>query len=582
MKTETSNAGLPLEFVLISSFNVSNFGVLLSKGDEGPPLRAVLTPYGQVMQALMDRSGEVWGPHVRGAVIWTKPDAISLEYQKLLRHEAVTADVLLEDVDELCARIKEIPSEVRYIFVPTWSAGAFEGRRGLLDMDVERGLSFALMRMNVRLVENLKQDPRVIVLDAARWIAVHGEKSFNPQLWYMSKTPYSVDFFKEAAADIKAAMRALMGQAKKLVVVDLDETMWGGIVGDVGWQELRLGGHDAIGEAFRDFQSALKSLQQRGILLGIVSKNEESTALEAIQSHPEMVLRPDDFAGWRINWRDKAENISELVAELNLGLQSVVFIDDNPVERDRVREALAEVLVPDWPASPLEYKAALQRLRCFDQPQISVEDRQRSSSYVTERKRKELLASVGSIESWLQTLGTCVAVEPLNSANLERVTQLFNKTNQMNLSTRRLTKGEIWDWAKERERSLFAVRVVDKFGDYGLVGIVSLSHPAGQESTVADFILSCRVMGRKIEETMLHVLSSLAKSKGATELHLRYHPTTKNQPCLRFLDSAGLKRGEDSNSFALELAQLYPKPPTIRLDLSSELKEHQTGICSVE
>jgi FkbH-like protein len=505
---------------------------------------------------------------VRGAVIWTTPEAISLEYRKLLASEDAIPDALLGEVDEFCAAIKKIPNQVKYIFVPTWVTGAFEGRLGLLDMDAGRGASFALMRMNLRLVENLRDDARVIVLDAARWIAVHGEKSFSPRLWYMSKTPYSVDLFKEAAAEIKAAMRALTGQAKKLIVVDLDDTLWGGIAGDVGWQEVRLGGHDAIGEAFRDFQLALKSLQQRGILLGIVSKNEESTALEAIRSHPEMVLRLDDFAGWRINWRDKAENISELVSELNLGLQSVVFIDDNPVERDRVRRALGEVLVPDWPPTPLEFKAALQRLRCFDQALISAEDRERSGMYAIERKRKEIFANAGSVDAWLQTLETRVVVESVSRANLERATQLLNKTNQMNLSTRRLMKEEIWDWAQQPGNTFLVFRVVDKYGDYGLVGIGSLHSPAGAEATVTDFILSCRVMGRKVEETMLHVLSTRAKSSGAAKLRACYLPTAKNQPCLRFLESAGLQRNGEGTQFILDLAQPYPKPAAISLELA--------------
>lgn len=574
MKTEMPSAHLPLDFVLISSFNVNNLCALLTKGEESPKLYAVSAPYGQVMQTLLHQAEEVWSPNVSGTVILTKPEAISLEYQKLLMHEEATQDDILREVDEFCAAIKKIPSQVKYIFVPTWIIGAFEGRRGLLDMDMERGLSFALMRMNLRLVENLQQDTRVIVLDAARWVSMHGEKSFSPRLWYMSKTPYSVDFFKEAAAEIRAAMRALTGQGKKLIIVDLDDTLWGGIVGDVGWQGLILGGHDPIGEALRDFQFELKGLQQRGILLGIVSKNEESTALEAIRSHPEMVLRLDDFAGWRINWRDKAENISELVSELNLGLQSVVFIDDNPVERDRVRKTLAEVLVPDWPATPLEYKAALQRLRWFDQPQMSVEDRERTRSYVVERKRKEALSSIGSIEAWLQTLETRVLAEKVNAANLERVTQLLNKTNQMNLSTRRLTKGELFDWSQEQNNILLAFRVIDKYGDYGLVGISSLNLSGGAEATVVDFILSCRVMGRKVEETMLYVLSICAKSRGATELHFSYHPTAKNQPCLRFLDSAGLKRDGDGKTFILELAQLYPKPAMITLELASDIREY--------
>jgi FkbH-like protein len=567
MKTETLNSSQPLEFVLISSFNLSNLGALLSKTEELPILRTFLAPYGQVIQTLIRPSEEVWSEGVCGAVIWTTPEAISLEYRKLLASQDANPDVLMGEVDAFCAAITKIPTRVKYVFVPTWVSGPYEGRLGLLDMDSFRGVSLALMRMNLRLVESLRENSRVTVLDAARWVAVHGERSFSPQLWYMSKTPYSVDLFKEAAADIKSAMRALTGQAKKLIVVDLDNTLWGGVVGDVGWQEVRLGGHDSVGEAFRDFQLALKSLKQRGILLGIVSKNEEATALLAIRSHPEMVLQLDDFAGWRINWRDKAQNISELVSELNLSLQSVVFIDDNPVERDRVRKALETVLVPDWPPTPLEYKRALQRLRCFDQPQISSEDRQRSGMYATERKRKEAFAEVGSVDAWLKTLETRVIAESVSRDNLERVTQLLNKTNQMNLRTRRLMREEIWEWAQQPGNSFLVFRVLDKYGDYGLVGIGSLSLKTSAEAMVTDFILSCRVMGRKVEETMLHVLSTRAQSGGAIELRACHLSTSKNQPCLRFFENAGLKRKGEDATFVLDLAQPFPKPAAISLEM---------------
>jgi len=573
MNTKTQRSNPPGEFLLISSFNVDNFKVLLGKEDMGVRLSADSAPFGQVMQTLLAPGDSVWGAHVRGTVIWTKPEAISLEYGKLLDCDKADQAVMLEEVDAFCEAIKTIPAQVTYIFVPTWITGAFEGRLGLLDMDGDRGISLALMRMNMRLAEHLRQDSRVVVLDAARWVSVHGEKSFSPRLWYMSKTPYSVDLFKEAAAEVKAALRALLGQGKKLVLVDLDDTLWGGIVGDVGWQGLRLGGHDALGEAFRDFQSALKALKQRGILLGIISKNEEHTALEAIRCHPEMVLRLEDFVGWRINWQDKARNISELVSELNLGLQSVVFLDDNPVERDRVRQALGEVLVPDWPVSPMDYKAALQRLRCLDHPQISAEDRERTGAYVTERKRKASLSSMGSVEAWLPTLETRVSVERVDDTNLERVTQLLNKTNQMNLATRRLTKAELFEWNQPDHHVLLAFRVTDKYGDYGLVGIGGLDLSGGENASVTDFILSCRVMGRKVEETMLSVLSCLAKSKGAGAVQLCYRPTSKNQPCLRFLETAGLAKAADGDVFTLELMHPYPMPTMIHLDMPPGFRE---------
>src|SRR5262249_53417094 len=158
--------------------------------------------------------------------------------------------------------------------------------------------------------------------------------------WYLGKIPFSNDVFKDAVSDVKTAIRGLSGQSKKLVILDLDDTLWGGIVGDIGWQDLVLGGHHPIGESLVDFQKELKALKNRGILLAVVSKNEESIALEAIRNHPEMVIKERDLVGWRINWNDKAANIADLVRELNIGLDSVVFVDDNPVERARVREAL--------------------------------------------------------------------------------------------------------------------------------------------------------------------------------------------------------------------------------------------------
>jgi FkbH-like protein len=391
----------------------------------------------------------------------------------------------------------------------------------------------------------------------------------------MSKTPFSLELFKEAALEVHAALDALAGQSRKLLLLDLDDTLWGGIVGDVGWQNLRLGGHDAVGEAFRDFQRALKSLQTRGILLGIVSKNEETTALEAIRSHPEMVLRLEDFIGWRINWDDKARNIADLARELNLGLQSVVFIDDNPVERDRVRSALPEVLVPEWPPTPLESKASLQRLRCFDQPQISSEDRRRSEMYRVEKKRREIFSEATSLQDWLRSLEIRVVAEPVNPANLERVSQLFNKTNQMNLSTRRLAKNELWDWAGRPGNTMLAFRVSDKLGDSGLVGLASLGGDdvAGQARLV-DFILSCRVMGRKVEETMLHLVSVRARAAGAVRLRATYLPTPKNQPCLRFFQTNGFEL-EQENVFVLDISrEACQKPAGIDLQWAgTELKD---------
>ena len=557
----------PAEFLLVSNFNLSNFATLFGKDAEPPLVHAIAAPYGQVMQTLLHPGPDPWAATLTGAIVWTSPEGISANYSRLCAGEEVPSADLLCDVDDFCAALKKIPGHVNYIFIPAWPTGSYEGRLGLLDLDARRGISLALMRMNLRLAEVAQSDLRIVVLDTNRWVAVHGERSFGTRLWYMSKTPYTAEFFTVAVQEIKAAYRALRGQSRKLLVLDLDDTLWGGIVGDVGWQNLRLGGHDATGEAYVDFQRQLQAMKKRGVLLGIVSKNEETIAREAMRSHPEMILRERDFAGWRINWQDKAQNIADLVRELNLGLQSVVFIDDNPAERDRVRKALPDVFVPDWPANAMDFRAALSRLTCFDAPLVSDEDRRRTETYAAERMRQEERTQLGSVGDWLQTLAICVVAEPVSRANLGRTAQLFNKTNQMNLSTRRLSEEELWSWSGEAQNRLLAFRVSDKFGDYGLVGIASivLLGASGQAARMVDFVLSCRVMGRAVEETMLHVLVEAARAAGARELIAEYLPTAKNQPCLRFLETAGFSRKPDSNLFMLPLEAPYPRPTAINL-----------------
>ncbi len=391
-----------------------------------------------------------------------------------------------------------------------------------------------------------------------------GIQAFSPKLWYLGKIPFGNEVFKAAARDIKAALRGMLGYARKLIIVDLDDTLWGGIVGDAGWENLVLGGHHHIGEAYVDFQHALKSMQNRGILLAIVSKNEEQVALEAIGKHPEMVLRLEDFAGWRINWQDKVQNIIDLLAELNLGPQSAVFIDDSPVERARVKESLPEVLVPDWPEDPLFYPATLLSLRCFEMPSLSREDLARSTMYLSETKRRELKKTVRSLEEWLMRLAIRVQVEELHPANLQRATQLLNKTNQMNLSTRRMSEAELMAWAEQEHHRLWTLRVSDKFGDAGLTGIISLEIQ-DRSAQIVDFILSCRVLGRKIEETMLAVAIHQAQAMGVANVYARYTSTSKNKPCLDFFKSLAPRFQQQGECFIMDAKQPFSVPGHIEL-----------------
>jgi FkbH-like protein len=391
-----------------------------------------------------------------------------------------------------------------------------------------------------------------------------GKTAYSPKLWYLAKTPFHAEVFRRAASDVKAAISAVLGASKKLVIVDLDNTLWGGVVGDLGWQNLRLGGHDYLGEAYLDFQRALKVLRNRGILLAVASKNEESIALEALAKHPEMVLRLDDFAAHRINWNDKAANIADLVAELNLGLQSVVFIDDNPVERARVREALPEVYVPEWPDDKTLFASQILEMDCFDSAYSTAEDISRHQMYSAEKQRQLAGKKIGSAEEWLRSLDTEVTIEELGDADRVRVVQLLNKTNQMNLSTRRASEQELHAWLQQNSRKLWSFRVKDKFGDSGLTGILSLDIES-DIAHVTDFVLSCRVMGRNVEHAMVAFAVQYCTSLGLKELRAKYLPTPKNKPCLKFWMSSGFLFDETENRFSWRLNEPYSFPVGIKV-----------------
>jgi len=552
-----------LKGLVVSDFNAENLAAYLKNDGNQPALDCEVAPFGQVAQTLLDGSLPFWQSPLDFLIVWSRPEAVLESFARALDGFAVDAEIIRKEVDAYCGQLLLAKDRARTVFVPTWVVPAVHPGQGMLDLAPQVGVSRLLMQANLRLLENLDGHSNFVPLNTAKWVELAGEKAYNPRLWYLGKVPFGNELFKAAVRDFKSALRGIQGRARKLVVLDLDDTLWGGIVGDDGWQGIVLGGHDPVGEALVDFQRELKALTRRGVVLAIASKNEESVALEAINKHSGMVLRKDDFAGWRINWNDKAQNIAEMVKELNLGLDAVVFIDDNPVERARVREALPDVLVPEWPVDKRLYPNALRSLDCFDKPAISEEDRQRPQMYVSERQRTELKSSAGSVEEWLRTLDLKVKAEPLNAANLGRVAQLFNKTNQMNLSTRRLTEQELLAWSSGDNRKLWGFHVADRFGDSGLTGILGVEAVNGQ-AKIVDFILSCRVMGRKIEETMLHVAVDWSRAAQLKKVSAVYSPTAKNKPTLGFLEKSGLQRGGD-NEFVWDAGEEYPLHPAVQL-----------------
>jgi FkbH-like protein len=390
-----------------------------------------------------------------------------------------------------------------------------------------------LAKANLILAEKLAARENIVLLDTGYWQASLGRPAHDPRMFAVAKILYSQPLLEKAAVEIKAVLRGLLGQSRKVIVCDLDNTLWGGIIGEDGPQNIKLGAPDPVGECFHTFQAALKGLRSRGILLTICSKNDEDFVLSAIDEHPAMVLRRSDFVAWRINWKEKAENLLSLAEELNVGLDSFVFLDDTPQERDQVRRVLPQVYTPDLPASPSQFAPFVSSLNCFETANLGKEDFERTDMYQAERTRKVVLDMSSDMENWLSSLEIKVHAAPLRRDSLPRAAQLLNKTNQFNLSLRRMDEKSFWEWAGEPCNSAYTFHVSDRFGDFGLAGLVSLSL-SGTDARIVDFVMSCRVMGKKVEEALLDYVLLRAQAAGADRITAPPVDGPRNEPARVF------------------------------------------------
>ena len=551
------------KIMIHSDFNVSllaqQLSLFLSNEWE-----VVKPSYGTLHQSILsNQSGEKQAT----SIIWASMEAISPQVSSLLNHEGTSVDDVLQDVNEWIEVIREYAQSQRYVVVVTPFYLNQTTGQAVFTLNTQHGSSYLLAKVKVLLAEAFGQSDNMVLLDCHDWFVDEEQACFSARRWFSAKMPFSGAFSKRVAQQLVTTVESLEGKSRKLLLLDLDNTLWGGIVGDDGWQGLVLGENHSIGEAFLAFQKAILALKRQGIQLGIVSKNTEACALEAIQKHPDMVLKLSDFVAWRINWQDKATNIQSIVDELNIGLDAVVFIDDNVHERQWVKQALPDVLVPDWPEDPCSYLKAFNEIRCFASPLNTQEDQNRSVMYEAEKNRQGQVNQFASLEAWLASLNIQVSVHFGLSENEARIVQLMNKSNQMNLTTHRCSLAELKAWEAENHHHLMSFSVNDKYGDYGLVGIIGCEIVEYQEQSellITDFILSCRAMGKGIEKVMIHQLTLLAKEMRCAQLKANFLPTDRNQPCLEWLRSEPTKEREE-HQFSWNNFETYPCPDHISI-----------------
>jgi FkbH-like protein len=330
------------------------------------------------------------------------------------------------------------------------------------------------------------------------------------------------------ADNIMRIIAAQMGRSRRVLVLDLDNTMWGGIVGDDGIERLVLGSGSPLGEAHAALQRMALSLKQRGIILCVSSKNDETIALDAFRNHPEMILKEDDIVAFRVNWEDKAANIKAIADAIDLGLDSFVFLDDNPAERKRVRDALPSVAVPELPEDPSDWLMVIQAAGYFEQTSFSREDQLRAGFYKANALRAAQMERIGNHDDYLRSLGMRLSIAPFDGPGCKRIAQLISKSNQFNLTTRRYSDAEITALQSDPDAITVQARLEDIFGDNGMISTV-ICRRDGQRCDVDSWIMSCRVLGHRVEEAILGHLVAQVRLLGLTEIIGRYIPTARNE-----------------------------------------------------
>lgn len=555
------------KITVISDYNIENL-VALFNNDKGlPACEVISSPYGQVQQSLMSNSEEIWRKKTSLAIIWTCLETVSPSFKLLTMNSSVTLESIENDLKEFCDLIIDSSKKTNNLFIPFW-INVFSHRRvGPYDFIPGTGISGTIQYANNFVRNYLRDYKNIFFFNTDLWAIDDRYDLKSQKLWYMSKTLYSKQTFVRAINDFKSTIRTLKGETRKLLILDLDNTLWGGIVGDDGLENLNLGGHSPVGEAFSEFQKSILALKNKGILLAICSKNDEKIALDAIENNQEMILKKNDFSSWQINWDDKAKNIQKITQDLNLGLQSVVFLDDSPFERGIVREMLPEVFVPEMPENPYDYRKFLSELDCFDVVNISDEDRARSDSFKLERERKKINDESDSFETWINKLELKVNIENLNENNIKRASQLLNKTNQMNLKTRRLSENELTSWESKEGNHFWCFNVRDRFGEYGLTGLFGVTIQ-DQSALVTDFVLSCRVMGRGVENAMLDYIFNQIKCDFPEVISVifNYEKTKKNRPMFEYLSNSALTNHPDCHkTFLWNFERDFPTLSSIQV-----------------
>jgi FkbH-like protein len=565
----------PLRLAILSSSTVDHLlpGLRIAALRRGILLETFLGDYGQYLQELQDDASALtaFAPNIVLCAFQPQHVFGTPDPGMPAADAQATVDAACEQLTTVWRRARERfkAQVIQQTFLPTATrlVGSNEHRL--------RGSGAALVsELNTRLRAAADAE-RVDLLDLGAAVAHDGLAMWHDvSLWHRAKQEVALGAgpaYGELALRLVAAQR---GRSGKCLVLDLDNTLWGGVIGDDGLEGIKLGQGSALGEAFVSFQQYARDLSRRGVILAVCSKNDLENARAPFEKHPEMVLKMADIACFVANWSDKAGNLRSIAEQLNIGIDSLVFADDNPFERNIVRRELPMVAVPELPEEPALYAQCIADGGYFEALQVTSEDFERTGQYRANSARENLKASHTDLAGYLRSLNMVLRWEPFDRIGQQRIVQLINKTNQFNLTTRRYTDIEVAAVMEDPAALTLQLRLLDQFGDNGIIGII-IGKPDGADLRLDTWLMSCRVLGRQVEEASMNLVAQQARQLGARALIGEYLPTKKNGMVkdhyrkLKF--SLDEEREDGSTRWRLDLATYDPFPTFI----STERSEHE-------
>jgi len=538
----------------------------------GLVVTTVRADYGQVVQAVLDPASPLATANCDAVLVSLDPQILGLARVRLDDGAAAAA------VDGAIAQMQTLRDGIRNVIgavpvfqtIPLPSDPLFGG----LDARLPGSPRAMIENFNRRLMQDVVGSGDLIV-DIAFAAAQFGlDRWHDPRGWHNAKLPFSLDVAPLHADHVCRVLAALKGKARKCLVLDLDNTLWGGVIGDDGLEGIKLGQGNAMGEAFLAIQNLALDLRSRGVILAVCSKNEDANARLPFRGHHDMVLKEEHIAAFVANWTDKPTNLRNIAATLNIGTDALVFLDDNPAEREIVRRELPEVAVPEVGDDPSLYPGLLARAGYFEAIAFADEDRARADMYQANAARLEASASITNIDDYLDSLDMVMTVRPFDAQGRSRIAQLINKSNQFNLTTRRYSEADVGAFEADPAKFTMQIRLTDTFGDNGMIAVIIFDKGA-QLWSCDSWLMSCRVLGRRVEEAVLAIVAKAAKAAGATALAGTYIPTPKNGLVEKHFEKLGFaKAGEGDDGatlWTLDLAS-YEAPafPMVIEDLTGE------------